>query len=139
MMRTANPALKADIFTVSAYEDARMTINGTVNKTGILLILAVAGSTWTWHLFTISANYAPWMILGAIGGFITALITIFKKEWAVITAPIYALLEGLFLGGISAVFNARFPGIVIQAVGLTFGTLGCLLIAYRSGVIKVTA
>jgi len=80
----------------------------------------------------------PWVLGGAFGGFIVALITIFKKQWAAFTAPIYALLEGLFLGGISAIFEAQYPGIVIQAVSLTFGTLFCLLFAYRSGVIKVT-
>ena len=73
-----------------------------------------------------------------IGGFIMALVTIFKKSWAGVTAPIYALLEGLFLGGISATFEARYPGIVIQAVGLTFGTLFCLLVVYTSRMIKVT-
>ena len=137
MMRTANPVLNANIFAVPS-EGNTMTINGTVNKTGILLFLAVVGAAWTWNLFTTSANYTPWMIAGAIGGFVTAIITIFKKDWAMITAPIYAFLEGLFLGGISAVLNARFPGIVIQAVGLTFGTLACLLVAYRSGIIRAT-
>jgi len=73
-----------------------------------------------------------------IGGLITAFVTVFKKEWSQITAPIYAVLEGLALGGISAFFNAQYDGIVIQAVALTFGTAGCLLIAYKSGVIKAT-
>jgi uncharacterized YccA/Bax inhibitor family protein len=138
MIRTANPALNENVFTVSAYQDQTMTINGTVNKTGILLLLAVVGASWTWHLFSISANYVPLMWVGIIGGFIMALVTIFKKDWAMITAPLYAILEGLFLGGISAVLNARFPGIVVQAVMLTFGTLACLLIAYRSGIIRAT-
>ena len=80
----------------------------------------------------------PWIIGGAIGGFVVALITIFKKQWAAFTAPLYALLEGLFLGGFSAIFEAKYPGIVIQAVTLTFGTLFCLLLAYRSGLIKAT-
>jgi uncharacterized YccA/Bax inhibitor family protein len=78
------------------------------------------------------------MILGLIGGFIVAMVTIFKQSWAPVTAPIYALLEGLVLGGISAITNARYPGIGIQAVGLTFGTLFVLLLAYSSGLIKVT-
>jgi uncharacterized YccA/Bax inhibitor family protein len=141
MMRTANPALNANSFEIPyaiPCDDNAMTIGGTVNKTAILLFLAVAGAIWTWHLFSVAGNYHPWMIGGAIGGFIMALVTIFKKDWAMITAPIYALLEGLFLGGISAVLNAGFPGIVIQAVGLTFGTLACLLLAYRSGLIKAT-
>jgi uncharacterized YccA/Bax inhibitor family protein len=118
-----------------------MTLNGTVNKTGILLVLAIAAAGWTWHLFTQSLNTAdvtPWMFGGLIGGFIFALITIFKKEWSPVTAPAYALLEGLALGGISASFEVRYPGIAIQAVGLTFGTLFVLLLAYRSGLIPVT-
>jgi uncharacterized YccA/Bax inhibitor family protein len=75
---------------------------------------------------------------GAIGGLILALVTVFKKEWSPVTAPMYALVEGLFLGSISALFNAKFPGIVMQAVMLTFGTLFVMLAAYRSGLIKVT-
>lgn len=69
---------------------------------------------------------------------IVGFITIFKKEIAGITAPIYALLEGLFLGGISAILEVQYPGIVIQAVALTFGTLFCLLAAYKSGLIRAT-
>jgi uncharacterized YccA/Bax inhibitor family protein len=77
-------------------------------------------------------------VIGGIGGFIVALVTVFKKEWAPVTAPIYALLEGLVLGGISAVLNSRFPGIAIEAVSLTFGALFVMLLLYKSGVIKVT-
>jgi uncharacterized YccA/Bax inhibitor family protein len=80
----------------------------------------------------------PWMMGGLIGGFVTAMVTIFKKEWAPVTAPIYAALEGLALGGLSAVFEMQYHGIVLQAVALTFGTMICMLIAYRSGLIKVT-
>ena len=86
---------------------------------------------------SIAALY-PFMIGGAIGGLVLALITVFKKEWAGITAPLYAVVEGLFIGAASAIFEARFPGIVLQAVGLTFGTMAALLLAYRSGLIKVT-
>jgi uncharacterized YccA/Bax inhibitor family protein len=78
------------------------------------------------------------LAVGAIGGFIVAMVTIFKKEWSPITAPIYALLEGLVLGGVSAMLEMRFKGIAIQAVALTFGTLIAMLLAYRSGFIKVT-
>ena len=80
----------------------------------------------------------PLALVGGIGGFIFAMVTIFKKEWAGVTAPIYALLEGLVLGGISALLEVRFPGIAIQAVSLTFGTLVVFLLAYRSGLIPVT-
>jgi uncharacterized YccA/Bax inhibitor family protein len=84
------------------------------------------------------ADVAPLMFGGLIGGFIVAMVTVFKKEWSPVTAPIYALLEGLVLGGISAFMDLRYPGIAIQAVGLTFGTLFALLLAYRSGLIPVT-
>ena len=80
----------------------------------------------------------PLMMLGIFGGLIVGFVTIFKKEWAPVTSPIYALCEGLFIGGISAIFEVRYPGIVIQAIALTFGTLFCLLTAYKSGMIKVT-
>jgi len=78
------------------------------------------------------------MVLGVIGGLITAIVTIFKKEWAMYTVPLYAALEGVALGGISRIFEAMYPGIVNQAVFLTFGTLGALLMAYKSGLIKAT-
>ena len=149
LIKTSNPALSDKTF--RGLSDAqygglidaagRMTLNGTVNKTGILLICAIATAGWTWHLFLQSrdaADVAPLMIGGMIGGLICAMVTIFKKEWSPVTAPIYALLEGLVLGGLSAIFDLRYPGIAIQAVGLTFGTLFVLLLAYRSGLIKVT-
>jgi uncharacterized YccA/Bax inhibitor family protein len=80
----------------------------------------------------------PLAALGAIGGLVVALVTVFKKEWSPVTAPLYALLEGLVLGSISAIFEVRFPGLPIQAVSLTFGVLVVLLLAYRSGLIPVT-
>lgn len=142
MMRTANPALNDKTFQnvgASAYVET-MTVNGTVNKTGIMLLLLVAGATYTWSEF-IEGNLESmnlWMMAGVIGGLIVAFITIFKKTWSPVTAPLYAVLQGFALGGISAVLEAAYSGIVIQAVALTFGTAGCLLIAYKSGVIKAT-
>jgi uncharacterized YccA/Bax inhibitor family protein len=144
MMRTANPALNAKTFRnmpAAVDTDHAMTIQGTVNKTVIMLVLLVISASWTWGMFYSSGSAAavsPWMIGGAIGGFIVAMITVFKKHWSGITAPIYAVLEGLFLGGISAVFESMYPGIVMQAVMLTFGTMFGLLFAYKSGLIKVT-
>jgi uncharacterized YccA/Bax inhibitor family protein len=148
-MKTSNPALGQNTFSnLSGAQygpmiDAadRMTLNGTVNKTGVLLLCSIATAAWTWHLFLPGhdmTSVSPLMMLGLIGGFICAIVTTFKKEWSPVTAPIYALLEGLVLGGLSAVLELRFPGIAIQAVSLTFGTLFVLLLAYRSGMIKVT-
>jgi uncharacterized YccA/Bax inhibitor family protein len=140
LMKTSNPALSANTFRLPyAGMGETMTISGAVNKTGILLICAVLTATWSWNRFTVSPETAvlPLMI-GLIGGFIVALVTVFKKEWAPVTAPLYALLEGLVLGSVSAMYEARFHGIAMQAVGLTFGTLFALLLAYRAGVIRAT-
>ncbi|AWB77258.1 hypothetical protein B9Y88_02755 [Stenotrophomonas maltophilia] len=148
-MRSGNPALSESTFldlasgSVVTSPDQAMTLNGTVNKTGFLLLLTVLTAAFAWNqtiddygqVMDAAKLYA---LGGGIGGLVLALITIFKKEWSPVTAPMYALVEGVFLGAISAVFNAKFPGIVFQAVLLTFGTLFALLFAYRSGVIKAT-
>jgi uncharacterized YccA/Bax inhibitor family protein len=139
-MRSGNPVLKSDSFDV-APSGERMTIAGTVNKTAMLLSLILISAVFTWGKFYTTRNPAdvmPLLWIGAIGGLVFCLVTVFKKEWAPVTAPIYALMEGLVVGGISAIFELRYPGIVIQAVGLTFGTLACLLMAYKSGLIKAT-
>ncbi len=135
LVKTANPALNEQIFqNVRSIDNSTgMTIQGTVNKTAISLAILVASATFTW-----TNPSSGLMIMGAIGGFIVAIITAFKKQWAPTTTPIYAALQGLFLGGISVMFNQQYPGIVIQAVYLTFGTLFALLIAYASGKIRVT-
>jgi uncharacterized YccA/Bax inhibitor family protein len=101
--------------------------------------MATAGYTWLQFMQSRDlADVTPWLLTGVIGGFICAMVTIFKKEWSPVTAPLYALLEGLVLGGLSAVFELRYPGIAIQAVGLTFGVLFTMLFLYRTGIIKVT-
>ena len=118
-----------------------MTLQGTVNKTGILLALVVLTASYTWNQFFISedaSSVMPLAIGGAIVGFVLALATIFKKNWSGVTAPAYALAQGLFLGAISAIFESQYQGIVIQAVGLTLGTLASLLVLYKTGVIKPT-
>ncbi len=142
-MRTANPALGDNTFTGfgSIPREERMTIQGTANKTMVLLLCVLITAAWTWSIFyrTMTTEAVlPLLGLGAIGGFIIALVTIFKQTWAPVTAPIYALLEGLVIGGVSAFAEAQFPGIVIQAVGLTFGTCLALLLAYKTGLIRAT-
>jgi uncharacterized YccA/Bax inhibitor family protein len=116
-----------------------MTLQGTVNKTGVLLLAVVLGAAWTWQLMDAkSPAVMAWMIGGLIGGLIFSIATCIKKNWAPVTSVPYALCEGLFLGGLSAYFEKFYPGIVPQAVGLTFGTLFCLLFAYKTGFIKAT-
>jgi uncharacterized YccA/Bax inhibitor family protein len=142
LMKTSNPALNVNSFRVDqAVSGEAMTLTGTVNKTGILLICVVATAAWSWSRFfhaPASDTLFPLVAIGGIGGFIVAMVTIFKKEWSPITAPVYSLLEGLALGGISALFELRYPGIAMQAVGLTFATLFVLLMAYHTGLIRVT-
>ena len=140
-MRSGNPVLKDSTFEIPHVIGERMTVGGTVNKTAMLLALTMITAVYTWGRFNEThdpASVQGLMIIGLVGGLIVAMITVFKTQAAPYTAPVYALLEGLFLGGISAMFEVRMPGVVIQAVGLTFGTLFCLLAAYRSGLIKAT-
>ena len=136
-MRSGNPVLRGEIFRGVAVSDRSnaMTISGTVNKTFLLLMLTFITASWVWGN---PAALTAFIMPAALVGFIVALVTFFKKEWSCFTAPAYALLEGIVIGGISSIFESRYPGIVIQAVALTFGTLFCLLMAYRSGAIKVT-
>ncbi len=141
MVRTANPALNSNTFTDftrMASGENQMTIQGTINKSGILLALVFIAAAKTWQSFFSDGDVMRWVGLGTIGGFILALVTVFKKNWAVITAPLYAVCQGFFLGGISSMLEAKFPGIVIQAVGLTIGTALALLLAYKTRLIKPT-
>ena len=117
-----------------------MTMQGTVNKTGVLLLLATVTAAWTWGLARSGTPdaAAPWMMGGLIGGLVAALVTVFKKEWSPLTAPLYAALEGLALGGISSMLDQAYHGIAIQAVGLTFGVLGVMLFLYTAGIVRAT-
>ena len=137
-MRTANPALQSDTFrksmSGSIATDGTMTINGVVNKTGLSLFLLIISASITWSNPSLS-----WLgILGTFAGLILAVVTIFKPTISHLTVPAYAIMQGLFLGLISRVFENQYPGIAVQAIFLTFGTLGSLLLAYMSGLIKAT-
>lgn len=142
-MRSSNPAMTGRIFEkagmASVGSDA-MTINGTINKIGLMLLMLIAAAAYTWNMVAGAdpgrANTLA--MVGAIGGFITAMVTIFRPKSSAISAPIYAILEGLFLGAISAVLNSMYPGIAFQAVLLTIGTLFTMLFLYRSGRIRAT-
>tara|TARA_B110000240_G_scaffold19079_1_gene19415 strand:+ start:580 stop:1311 length:732 start_codon:yes stop_codon:yes gene_type:complete len=135
MIRSGNPALSKKTFeNLISSPNGVMTLDGAINKTaismGILLLAAY---------YTYSNAIIDYVIIGFVGGFIVALITIFKKEWSATTVPIYSLLEGLALGGISKIYADAFePGIVPQAIMLTLGILFSLLFAYKSKIIKAT-
>ena len=132
-LRSGNPVLSKKTFDNTISVSEKMTIEGTVNKTGVSLLILVGTGYLTFDTLN------PILLIGCgIGGFIFALITIFKKEWAPITVPIYAALQGAMLGGISYMYNYLYDGIVTNAILLTVGILVSLLIAYRSGYIKAT-
>jgi len=144
-MRSGNPALRADTFldtgsgTLVGSDAGTMSLEGTVNRTALLLVITFATAMFTWsRVGADPASIGSYALIGAGGGFAVALATIFRKQWAPMTAPLYAALEGLAIGAISALMELRYPGIVVQAVGLTFGTLAALLIAYRSGLVRAT-
>ena len=137
-IRTANPALQSDTFkksmSGSLASDGIMTINGVVNKSGLSLLLLIISASITWSNPALS-----WLgMVGTIAGLILAVVTIFKPTISHLTVPAYAIMQGLFLGLISRVFENQYPGIAVQAIFLTFGTLGSLLLAYTSGLIKAT-
>ena len=141
-MRTANPALKEKTFTGirAGAGEAAMTLQGTATKSLVLVLLTVFSASFTWNAVA-SGNVGillPATLVGGIGGLIVGLITTFKPHVSPYTGPIYAVLEGLLLGGISAMYNARFNGLPAQAVALTFGVFIALLIVYRTGLIKAT-
>ena len=130
-LRSGNPVLSKSTFNSTTNVNETMTINGTVNKTVISLFLLVGTGYLTFNTMN-----TVLLIACGIGGFIVALITVFRKHWAPITVPIYAILEGGMLGGISFMYNSMYDGIVTNAIFLTLGILLSLLMAYRSGLIK---
>ncbi len=150
LTKSSNPVLQEKVFRKNYTTSSNvMTINGTMNKTAIMLLLVIAGAVYTWNKFfnavaidpdAGAAVVMPWLLVGGIGGFITVLVTVFRPQTSGISAPVYAVFEGLFLGGISAIFEKMFPqeGIVLRAVMLTFAVFLAMLFLYRSRVIKVT-
>ncbi len=152
MFSSSNPTLSSDVFRKSrdTFSTESMTVNGTVNKCLMLLCVVFGAATWSWQetlkvLLAQSAGFAgsgiamPTLVMGsAIAGMILALITIFVQKASPYTAPLYAVAEGVLLGGLSAVFEQRYPGIVFQAVLGTFGTFFFMLFLYRSNYVRAT-
>ena len=136
-MRSANPALNSKTFssTRNISNEQPMTIDGTVNKTALSLLLLMTSAIYTWNNLELSFIYFLPIIIST---FVLLLITIFNKRAAPYTVPIYCLLEGGLLGGISAWADAMYPGIANQAICLTFGILAALLMLYKSKLIAVT-
>jgi len=133
-MRSGNPALNKKTFeNLTNTSGGVMTLDGTVNKTALGLLLLMCAAYYTYSTGNLSLIFP-----GFIGGLIVAFVTIVKKQWSPITVPIYAVLEGLALGGISSIYDNAYTGIVQQAIFLTFGIFFTLLLAYKSKLIKPT-
>ncbi|HEY3998305.1 MAG TPA: Bax inhibitor-1/YccA family protein [Candidatus Xenobia bacterium] len=140
-LRTANPVLKSEVF--ESYRGTmagRMTVEGAINKTGLLLVILVGAAAWTWAQLFQGGTEAlgPWIMIAFVGALVLGLVTSFKADWAPYTAPAYALCEGSLLGVISAFAEMRYPGIAIKAVAGTFGVLAMMLLAYRTGLVRPT-
>jgi uncharacterized YccA/Bax inhibitor family protein len=142
-MESSNPTLNEKTFGAAriGVGEPAMTVQGTVNKAFILLAVLMATAMWTWSKAynPASAGFLQPIFFGSmIAGFILAIATSFKPKWSPISAPLYAACEGLFLGIISAFFEMRYPGIVVQAVGLTFAVTLAMLFGYKAGWLQAT-
>ncbi|MBI2284651.1 MAG: Bax inhibitor-1/YccA family protein [Bacteroidetes bacterium] len=148
IFKSGNPTLTEKMFDRSLHIESNMqgtmSVRGTLNKFGFLLLMIIAGAAYSWHLFDQAQTglMNTLMMVGIFGGLITAVAISFKPNWAPYLAPLYGLLEGLFVGGISAILNAAFaekyPGLVMQAVGLTFGVAMAVFLLYNFRVIRAT-
>ncbi len=136
-METSNPLLKRDSAFRAAWEQTdNMTLQGVINKAGILLLLCFAAGAFSWMNPDLAG---PFVLVGFLGGFVACLVGTFKPTTTPFTAPIYAVLEGLALGAISQMLQQKYPGIVVNAILLTFAVLGIMLALYTSRVIRVTS
>jgi uncharacterized YccA/Bax inhibitor family protein len=147
LFKSGNPVLSEKKFTDTVLDDIvlhenAMTVRGTLNKFGFLFLMVMGTAFYSWKEFAQGGNVQPLIWTGAIGGLIVAFIIIFKKEWAGYLAPAYALLEGLFIGAISAYYDYAFaetaPYIIMTAVGLTFGTAIAMYLLYATRIIQAT-
>lgn len=134
--QSSNPVLQSEQFKTARAQDGNvMTVDGTVNKTGLLLVITVLSSAYAWQSLTPSPGL---FLISGLGGLGIYFLTSFKPTIAHITAPIYCALKGLLLGSFSAFAEKLYPGIVVNAIILTLGLLGVMLSAYKSGYIRAT-
>ena len=167
MMRTSNPALNDKVFRPErtavidpaalaggalgagrgraqvGRDGAGMTLGGVVEKSAFLLLLLVAAGAFGWSQVeqggvAVAPRVPGWLLVALLGGLGIAILTIFKPKLSPYTSPVYALVQGLVVGAISAVYNARYEGIVLQAIGLTVGVFAVMLALFALRIIKVT-
>ncbi len=143
LFKSGNPVLSEKQFDSTVYQSGEaMTVKGTMNKFGFLMLMVMAGAAFAWNWFESGKSIAPLMLTGALGGLVVALIIVFKKSWSGFLAPAYALLEGLFVGAVSAYFNfifeSKYPDIIMHAVLLTFAVAASMYLLYSFRIIRAT-
>jgi len=146
LFKSGNPALREKAFEGTIFQGIEtgqeMTIKGTMNKFGILFMLMLASTALAWTQFYKGSDPTPLMITGVVGIFVVGLVMAFKQSWSPFLAPVYAILQGLFVGSVSAMydysFQAKYPGLVMQAVGLTLIVAVVMYVLYYTRIIKVT-
>jgi len=146
LFKSSNPAMQEKAFDGTIFQgmasSQAMTVNGTLNRFGFLFLMMMGSCFFAWTQFYKGSNPMPMLMIGVFGGLIVAMVIIFKRKWAPYLAPAYALLEGLFVGAVSAyydyTFKTSYPGLVMQAVGLTLIVAMVMFMIYRFRIIRVT-
>lgn len=142
IFKSSNPALQEKSYQGTILEGVgsgeEMTLKGTMNKFGVLMMLMMGSTLLSWSQFYKGSDPMPLILIGAFGGLALAIVMAFKKQWSSFLAPAYAILEGLFVGSISAMYNYTYPGLPMQAVALTLLVTLVMFLIYRYRIIKVT-
>ncbi len=142
LFKSSNPALQEKSYEGTIFQGIstgqEMTINGTLNKLGFLLLMMAGSTIFSWNQFNKGADPMPMLLIGVFGGLALALVMAFKKQWSPYIAPAYAIMEGLFVGTISAMYDYAYPGLPMQAVALTLLVTLVMFLIYRYRIIKVT-
>ena len=143
LFKSSNPVMQEKTFEGTVLEGIQtgeeMTLKGTMNKFGVLMMLMIASTLFAWTQFYKGGDPKPLMLIGVFGGLALALVMAFKMKWASFLAPGYAILEGLFVGSVSAIFDYRYHGLPMQAVFLTLLVTLLMFLVYRYRIIKVTS
>ena len=142
LFKSSNPTLQEKSYEGTIFQGIEtgqeMTIKGTLNKLGFLLLMMAGSTVFSWSQFNKGSDPMPMLWTGLIGGLVLALVIVFKKQWSPFIAPAYAIMEGLFVGTISAMYDYKFPGLPMQAVALTLLVTLVMFLIYRYRIIKVT-
>jgi len=142
LLKSSNPALQEKSFQGTILEgistEEAMTVKGTMNKIGVMMLLMIGSTLLAWTQFYKGGDPMPLMLVGVFGGLVVAIVMTFKKTWSNVLGPVYAILEGLFVGSVSAIYNYTYPGLPMQAVALTLLVTLVMYLIYRYRIIRVT-